>query len=71
MMQWLNKNDLMKPEAPFSIGSMTPKINTSHEKELHKAMQALIGFNGLEQLHLGPSPTHLPLPIAPSKLRAR
>lgn len=63
----------MKPEAPFSLESMAPKINTSHEKESGPAMRALIGFNGLEQPHLGPPRTH-PLPIAPGapyKLRAR
>lgn len=60
----------MKPEAPFFLESMTPKINAGHEKEFGPVMWALIGFNGLEQLHLGPPPTH-PLPRAPYKLTAR
>lgn len=54
----------MKPEAPFSLESATSKINASHEKEFGLVMQALIDFNDLEQLHLGPPPMH-PLPIAP------
>lgn len=68
-MPQFNKSNLMKPDAPFSLESMTPKINTSPMRELGPAMWALIGFNGLEQLHLRPPPTH-PLPIAPYKLRA-
>lgn len=69
-MPWLNKSNLMKCDTPFSLQTMTPKINTSPMRELGPAMWALIGFNGLEQLHLRPPPTH-PLPIAPYKLRAR
>lgn len=49
----------MKPEAVFSLKNMIPIINTSHEKELGPAMRALIGFDGLEQPHLGPP--HPPL----------
>lgn len=49
----------MKPEAPSSLGHVTPKINPRDEKEPGPAWRALMDFNDLEQLYWDPHPSTL------------